>query len=93
MFIYRTMIATSFSPNEARKAFPCFDEPELKATFDITIRHPLKSYAISNTPQLVSSLFVFMSNGILTFYYFRARRTKMTHLVNTMKQFFKRLEK
>jgi aminopeptidase N len=47
------MIATSFAPNEARKGFPCFDEPELKSTFDITIRHPIKSYALSNSQELV----------------------------------------
>ena len=47
------MIATAFSPNEARKVFPCFDEPQLKATFDITIQHPLRTSAISNGQQLV----------------------------------------
>jgi aminopeptidase N len=53
------MIATSFAPNEARKAFPCFDEPELKATFDITIRHPIKSYALSNSQELVCLYLLF----------------------------------
>ena len=57
------MIATSFSPNEARKGFPCFDEPELKATFDITIRHPLKSYVLSNAQELVRFDFLILKKN------------------------------
>jgi hypothetical protein len=49
----RTFVATAFSPNEARKVFPCFDEPRLKATFDITIQHPIGSFVLSNAQELV----------------------------------------
>ena len=52
------MIATAFSPNEARKAFPCFDEPQLRATFDITIQHPARTIAMSNAPILVNLIIV-----------------------------------
>ena len=35
-------------PTAARKATPCFDEPEFKAEFDVTIRHRSDMTALSN---------------------------------------------
>ena len=41
---------TQFEPIEARDAFPCFDEPALKAPWQVTLRVPKDAKAFSNTP-------------------------------------------
>jgi puromycin-sensitive aminopeptidase len=43
------IIATQFESHHAREAFPCIDEPEAKAIFDLTIISPEGREVISNT--------------------------------------------
>ena len=43
------MAATQFEPTDARRAFPCWDEPSIKATFGVTLIIPSVLTAVSNT--------------------------------------------
>ncbi|XP_032514950.2 aminopeptidase A-like isoform X2 [Danaus plexippus] len=51
-----TMVASKFQPTYARQAFPCFDEPEYKATYDITLVKPKEYIALSNMNEISRSL-------------------------------------
>ncbi|HUQ16793.1 MAG TPA: M1 family metallopeptidase [Candidatus Saccharimonadales bacterium] len=42
--------ATQFAAADARRAFPCFDEPEFKARFGLTLVHDASLAAIANMP-------------------------------------------
>jgi aminopeptidase N len=44
------VISTQFESHHAREAFPCIDEPEAKATFDLTLTSPAGEAVIANTP-------------------------------------------
>lgn len=48
----KQLIATQFESHHAREAFPCIDEPEAKATFDLVLTSPVGETAIANTPIL-----------------------------------------
>lgn len=43
------LIATQFESHYARDAFPCIDEPEAKATFQLTLKTPKGDRVLSNT--------------------------------------------
>uniref|UniRef100_A0A3B3W018 Aminopeptidase n=1 Tax=Poecilia latipinna TaxID=48699 RepID=A0A3B3W018_9TELE len=45
----RFLVATNLEPTSARRLFPCFDEPDMKAVFQLTVIHRRGTEALSNT--------------------------------------------
>lgn len=52
----RTMAATQFEATDARRAFPCWDEPDFKAVFAITLAVDPNLTAVSNTSVVSESI-------------------------------------
>ncbi|XP_069486830.1 glutamyl aminopeptidase [Ambystoma mexicanum] len=48
--VTKFIAATDHEPTDARKSFPCFDEPNKKATYNISIIHEDSYQALSNMP-------------------------------------------
>ncbi len=46
----KKLIATQFESHHAREVFPCIDEPEAKAIFELTLATPADQTVLSNTP-------------------------------------------
>ncbi|VDK50160.1 unnamed protein product [Anisakis simplex] len=46
----RTLATTQLQPTDASRMLPCFDEPEMKSSFLITVIHPTGTTTISNSP-------------------------------------------
>jgi cytosol alanyl aminopeptidase len=45
-------VYSQFEPTDARRAFPCFDEPSFKVPWQLTLHVPKDDVALANTPEL-----------------------------------------
>src|SRR5205823_2281835 len=46
----KTFLGTQFEATDARRFFPCWDEPSFRATFQLTVLVPENWMAVSNMP-------------------------------------------
>jgi aminopeptidase N len=46
----KIMLGTQMEPTDARRVFPCWDEPVYRATYDVTLVVPEKLMAVANMP-------------------------------------------
>ncbi|KAK0085440.1 hypothetical protein PV325_005215 [Microctonus aethiopoides] len=70
---------TQLEPTGARKVFPCFDEPSLKANFEIIINHNKKYKALSNMHAVKTEIDPYNSRRRIT--YFAVTPKMSTYLV------------
>ena len=45
-------VYSQFEPTDARRAFPCFDEPRFKVPWQLTLHVPKDDVALANSPEL-----------------------------------------
>ena len=69
-------VFTQFQPLDGRRAFPCFDQPEFKTPYTVTLRTPPDSIAVANAPETRRS-----EEGGLAVHHFAQTRPLPSYLV------------
>lgn len=60
------LVKFNFAAIYARLGFPCFDEPDMKAKFDISLGHHKNFTALSNMPKIASEpVYVFIIHPLI----------------------------
>ncbi|XP_062195196.1 aminopeptidase M1-B isoform X2 [Phragmites australis] len=72
----RNMAVTQFEAVDARRCFPCWDEPAFKAKFKLTLEVPSELVALSNMPAVKETV-----NGPLKTIYYEETPLMSTYLV------------
>ncbi|GAB4854485.1 AP-1 complex subunit mu-1-Iike [Ancistrocladus abbreviatus] len=83
----KNMAVTQFEPADARRCFPCWDEPAAKATFKMTLDVPAELVALSNMPVVEEK-----QVGDLKTVYFEESPIMSTYLVAVVVGLFDYLE-
>ena len=77
----KTILYTKFEPSRARRLLPCFDEPQLKAKFQLNLVHEQQHQVLFNAPK--RERVPYTSDGTLQMSVFEATQTLLsTYLVS-----------
>uniref|UniRef100_A0A0K0EFC7 Aminopeptidase n=1 Tax=Strongyloides stercoralis TaxID=6248 RepID=A0A0K0EFC7_STRER len=79
------VLGTQLQTEFARRLFPCYDQPDMKAEFLISVRHPTAAKVISNSP---ARLTVTSGNGYETTYFYKTKKMS-TYLLAVVVSFFR----
>jgi len=63
----KVLAATQFEATDARRAFPCWDEPAFKAVFQVTLVVPEGLQVVSNTPVVKEQVIPGAGRKVVTF--------------------------
>ncbi|TXG68447.1 hypothetical protein EZV62_003382 [Acer yangbiense] len=85
--VKKNMAVTQFEAADARRCFPCWDEPALKATFKITLDAPSELTTLSNMPIIDEKL-----DGNIKTVYFEETPVMSTYLVAVVVGLFDHIE-